>query len=217
MKGKGKRILIVEDDGDVARKMEGALIRLGFDVVAIVHSGPEAIRRAREEEPDLVMMDIVLQGEMDGIEAAERIRGDADIPIVYLTAHSDGGILQRVGVAEPYGYILKPLRERELHTAIEIAFYKHAADRERKLLLEELRRTLEQVRTLEGLLPICSHCKKIRDGAGNWHEISRYISEHSGANFSHGICPDCLKRYYPSEEGDGPPLIRPDSRPEDTL
>jgi CheY-like chemotaxis protein len=193
----GKRILIVEDEGIVARDMEKILTRFGFEVAAVAYSGGEAIRRAQEEKPDLVLMDIVLKGEMDGIEAAERIRA-ADIPVVYLTAYADAGILNRAGVTEPYGYILKPFRERELHAIIEIAFYKHAADRERKRLLTELRRTLARVRTLEGLLPICSFCKRIRDGQGRWHEISQYISEHSRADFTHGICPDCLQKYYSS-------------------
>lgn len=195
----GKRILIVEDEGIVARDMGKILTRLGFEVAAVAYSGPEAVRRAEEEKPDLVLMDIVLKGEMDGIEAAKRIREAADIPVVYFTAYADAGILKRAEVTEPYGYILKPFRERELHAVIEIAFYKHAADRERKRLLAELRQSLARVRTLEGLLPICSHCKKIRNGEGRWHEISHYISEHSRADFTHGICPDCLKKYYSSE------------------
>ena len=196
----GKRILIVEDEGIVARDMQKMLTRLGYSVTSIAYTGPEAVRRAETEKPDLVLMDIVLKGGMDGIEAAGKIREKADLPVVYLTAHADPPILARAGVTEPYGYILKPFRERELHAAIEIALYKHAADRDRRRLLGELRRTLERLRTLEGLLPICCHCKKIRDGRGSWHEISLYISNHSRAEFTHGICPDCLKEHYSSED-----------------
>lgn len=192
-----KRILIVEDEGIVAKNMENTLSSLGYLVAGIAYAGPEAIRRAQEERPDLVLMDIVLRGEMDGIEAAEQIRKSLDIPIVYLTAYADGDILKRAGITEPYGYILKPFRERELHAVIEIALYKHHADREQKRLISQLRQTLAQLRTLEGLLPICAHCKKIRDDQDRWHEISYYISQHSRAEFTHGICPECLERYYP--------------------
>ena len=195
-----KRILIVEDEGIVARDMEKILSRLGYPVAGIAYSGPEAVRRAEEEKPDLVLMDIVLKGEMDGIEAAARIRETADIPVVYLTAYADNEILKRAGVTEPYGYLLKPFRERELHAVIEIAFYKHTADRERERLISQLRTTLLRIKTLEGLLPICSHCKKIRDEEGRWHEISHYISDHSRAEFTHGICPDCLEKYYSAED-----------------
>lgn len=193
----GKRILIVEDEGIVARDMQKMLTRLGYSVTSVAYTGPEAVRRAETEKPDLVLMDIVLQGGMDGIEAAEKIRKRADLPVVYLTAYADPPVLERAGVTEPYGYVLKPFRERELHAAIAIALDKHAADRDRRRLLGKLRRTLERLRTLEGLLPICSHCKKIRDGQGRWHEISLYISDHSRAEFTHGICPDCLKEHYP--------------------
>ncbi len=196
----GKRILIVEDEGIVARDMKNTLTRLGYSVTSVAHSGPESVRRAEGEKPDLILMDIVLQGEMDGIEAAEKIRSRADIPVIYLTAYADPPILERAGVTEPYGYVLKPFRERELHAVIEIALYKHSADRERGRLIGELRRTLERLRTLEGLLPICSHCKKIRDGQGSWHEISLYITNHSRAEFTHGICPDCLKEHYSPED-----------------
>lgn len=194
-----KRILIVEDEGIVAKDMGKILTSLGYGVAAIAYSGPEAMRRAEEEKPNLILMDIVLQGEMDGIETAARIRKAADIPIIYLTAYADSGILERAGVTGPYGYLLKPFRERELHAAIEIAFYKHTADRERARLIAELRTTLARLKTLEGLLPICSHCKKIRDGEGRWQEISFYIRTHSRAEFTHGICPDCLEKYYSSE------------------
>ncbi len=194
-----KRILIVEDEGIVAKNMEKILSGLGYGIAGIAYAGPEAVQRAKEAKPDLVLMDIVLRGEMDGIEAAEQIRKISEIPIIYLTAYADGEILKRAGITEPYGYILKPFRERELHAAIEIAFYKHHTDRERERLISRLRQTLDRLRTLEGLLPICSHCKKIRDGQGRWHEISHYISNHSRAEFTHGICPDCLKKHYPLE------------------
>ncbi|MFH1039359.1 MAG: response regulator [PVC group bacterium] len=192
-----KRIMIVEDEGIVARDLEKTLLRLGYEVTAVVHSGPEAVRRAVREKPDLVLMDIVLPGEMDGIAAAAQIRARANVPIIYLTAYADNEILQRAMVTTPFGYILKPFRERELYTNIETALCRHAMEEEREKLFNELQEALARIKTLEGILPICSHCKKIRDETGRWREVSAYLHDHSRVQFTHGICPDCIQNYYP--------------------
>lgn len=122
------RILVVEDERIVAKDLELRLQALGYKVVGLVATGSDAVRMAGELLPDLVMMDIRLQGEMDGIAAADRIRKDHFIPVVYLTAHSDEETLKRAQVTEPYGYLLKPFQERELRTVIEIGLYKHRAE-----------------------------------------------------------------------------------------
>lgn len=119
------KILIVEDESIVARETQRRLESLGYTVVAIVPSGKEAIKRAAELHPDLVLMDIMLKGDMDGIEAAEQIGARFNIPTVYLTAYGDDAILQRAKITEPFGFILKPFEEKELHTTIEMALYKH--------------------------------------------------------------------------------------------
>ena len=124
------RILIVEDQMITATDIQGILIRFDYEVVGIVSSGKEAIEKAAKGKTDLVLMDIVLKGPMDGIEAAEQIRNRFDIPIVYLTAFADQSTLKRAMITEPYGYILKPFEERELQTNIEIALYKHRMERE---------------------------------------------------------------------------------------
>ncbi len=191
------KILIVEDEGLVARDIEETLIRLGYDVVAIAHSGRDAVEEAARYKPAVVLMDIVLQGDMDGIAAAGLIREHSDIPIVYLTAYADNKTLQRAKLTTPFGYILKPFRERELQTNIEIAIYKHAVEVERERLIKDLQDAVARIKTLEGMLPICSHCKKIRDEAGEWHEISNFLQDHSPVEFTHGICPDCITKFYP--------------------
>ncbi|HUV50434.1 MAG TPA: response regulator [Anaerolineae bacterium] len=119
------QILIVEDEGIIANDIQNTLEGLGYAVIAIASSGKEAIKKAVEMLPDLVLMDIVLEGLMDGVEAAERIMDRLDIPVVYLTAYADDKTLQRAKITEPYGYILKPFSERELYTTIEMALYKH--------------------------------------------------------------------------------------------
>ena len=100
------QILIVEDEGIIAKDIQNTLEGLGYAVLAVASSGKEAIKKAAEALPDLVLMDIVLEGYMDGVEAAERIRDRLDIPVVYLTAYSDNKTLQRAKITVPYGYIL---------------------------------------------------------------------------------------------------------------
>ena len=132
-----EKILVVEDERVVARDIEKRLKKLGYVVTLTVASGEEAIKKTAETRPDLVLMDIQLKGEMDGIEAAERIRTDFDIPVIYLTAFADEETLQRAKATEPFGYILKPFDERDLHTAIEIAFRRRLAEAAVRVALEK--------------------------------------------------------------------------------
>jgi CheY-like chemotaxis protein len=191
------QVLVVEDEGIVARDLQNSLTRLGYAVPAIASSGEESLQRVEATPPDVVMMDIKLKGMMDGIEAAEQIRARFNIPVIYLTAYADETTLQRAKVTEPFGYILKPFEERELHTIIEITLYRHRMEMERERLLTELREALANVKVLRGLLPICASCKKIRDDKGYWEQIEVYIRDHSDADFTHGLCPDCIKKFYP--------------------
>jgi response regulator RpfG family c-di-GMP phosphodiesterase len=124
------RILVVEDESLVAKDIQNMLISLGYEVIDVVSTGEEAIRLAESTSPDLVLLDIVLKGEIDGIVAARRIWERFAIPIVYLTAYADETTLQRAKVTEPFGYILKPFDQRELQTTIEMAFYKARMDRQ---------------------------------------------------------------------------------------
>jgi len=126
----GERILIVEDEGIVADEIKSRLLNLGYHVVGIAMTGQEAISQAFETFPDLILMDIMLKGDMDGVGAAHQIRDRMDIPVVYLTAYGDEETLQRAKVSEPFSYILKPLKERELNAAIEISIYRHRMERE---------------------------------------------------------------------------------------
>jgi len=119
------RILVVEDESIVAEDLRDSLIGLGYAVPSVESTGETAIKKAGEIHPDLVLMDIMLHGKMDGIEAAKNIRDRFDIPVVYLTSYSDEQILERAKITEPYCYIIKPFKERELHINIEIAIYKH--------------------------------------------------------------------------------------------
>jgi two-component system cell cycle sensor histidine kinase/response regulator CckA len=137
---KKTRILIVEDENIVALDIEQGLVRRGYEVPAVTDSGESAIRLSGLLKPDLILMDIQLKGEMDGIAAAARIRDLYSIPVLFLSANSDEATLQRSKGSEPVGYVLKPFDEQELHTAIEITLHKYKAQE------QILHRTEEQLR-----------------------------------------------------------------------
>ena len=119
------RILIVEDEGLIARDIENMVKNAGYEVCGVVQSGPEAIRQAELLEPDLILMDIILQGDMDGIEAANIIRDRCGLPVIYLTSHADETTIERAKLSEPLGYTLKPVEQKELMTVMELALYKY--------------------------------------------------------------------------------------------
>ncbi|NLF73779.1 MAG: sigma 54-interacting transcriptional regulator [Candidatus Anammoximicrobium sp.] len=123
------RVLIVEDEQIVAIDLEGHLERLGYHVVASAASGQEAYDQAGRAQPDLILMDVRLDGPLDGIEAARRIRQQWDVPVVFLTAYSDAATLERAKLAEPYGYLVKPFVPSDLNAAIQMALYKGRVDR----------------------------------------------------------------------------------------
>ena len=195
-----EKILIVEDEGIVSLHIKQALEGLGYVVAGIVNSGDDAIMKATEIRPDLVLMDIVLKGAVDGIEAAEKIRAIVNIPVIYLTAHADEGTLLRAKATVPFGYIVKPFKERDLYIAIEFAIYKSKMETEKNHLVIRLQDALAQIKTLSGLLPICSSCKKIRDDQGYWKQIELYLKQHSDVEFTHSLCPGCAKKYLPTAD-----------------
>lgn len=190
-------IMVVEDDEHVAIVLEARLQSFGHNVCTIARTGPTAVRGAIQYRPDLILMDILLEGDMNGVEAAELIHNQLDVPIVFITCLSDQSIMERAVKTNAYGYVLKPYDNAELRYTIEIALLKHKSAREREKLIRKLEKALSDVKQLSGLLPICSGCKKIRDENGQWQEIEAYIHTHSAADFSHGICPECSKRLYP--------------------
>ena len=131
------QIMVVEDERITAKDIQSALESAGYGVTGLVFSGEDAVRKAGELRPDLVLMDIQLEGEMDGIEAATQIRERYNIPVIYLTAYSNAGIVHRAKMTEPAGYLLKeqfgfltkPFEESELNTTIEIALYNHKIEK----------------------------------------------------------------------------------------
>lgn len=122
------KILIVEDENIVAKDIQNSLKKLGYLVPAIVSTGEKAIEEAQESRPDLILMDIMLKGDMTGIESANIIKERFDIPVIFLTAYADENTVNKAKISEPYGYIIKPFKDNDLQTTIEMALYKHDKD-----------------------------------------------------------------------------------------
>jgi diguanylate cyclase (GGDEF)-like protein/PAS domain S-box-containing protein len=137
------RIMLVENERIVALHLRQQLSKLGYEVVGVVASGEQALERVRELEPDVVLMDIHIEGELDGIETAARLPNDLQIPVVYLTAYSEAATLARARATKPYGYLLKPFAERELHATIQMVLERRAAELALRESEERLRLALD--------------------------------------------------------------------------
>lgn len=121
-------IFIVEDESIVAKDIQNSLTKLGYNVVGFANNGKDAIDKITELMPDLILMDIMIKGPLTGIEVSEKIKEKMNVPVIFLTAYADEGTLSRAKITEPYGYILKPFKEIDLHSTIEMAVYKHQKD-----------------------------------------------------------------------------------------
>jgi two-component system, cell cycle response regulator len=141
-------ILLVEDEGIVAHDLQETLTRLGYRVTGIASEGAQAVNMAQDLQPELVVMDVGLRGEIDGIQAARLIQEHSQVPVIFLTGHSDPDTLQRAVLTGPLGYIVKPFQEVELRCAIEVAMHKHRADVALRGREEALKRNAELLESL---------------------------------------------------------------------
>ncbi len=123
-------VLVVEDESIVSKDIQQSLKKLGYNVVGAASTGEQAVKLAIETTPDIILMDIMLKGEMTGIEAATQVRAETNIPVIFLTAYADESTLSKAKVTQPYGYIIKPFKEIDIHTSIEMALYKHKKEAE---------------------------------------------------------------------------------------
>ncbi len=130
------RILVVEDEAIIANDLKRQLERLDYEVVGIADNGRDALAMASEARPSLVFMDIIIQGPLDGIRTADELSRRVDVPIVFLTAHSDAATVRRARQVRPYGYLVKPFDERDLHTTVEMALYRHRSEAKARLLMK---------------------------------------------------------------------------------
>jgi AmiR/NasT family two-component response regulator len=209
------RVLIAEDDYLNSEMIKGLLEEAGYTVAGEAADGFETIEMTRSLQPDVVLMDIKMP-DMDGLEATRRIYESCPTPVVVLTAYERSELVEEASAVGVGAYLVKPPNAREMERAITIAMARfddlmelHRLNAElqvgneaRERLILELQEALAQVRTLSGLLPICSSCKMIRDDEGYWNQLEAYIQDHSEVVFSHGLCPECAKKLYPEIFGD---------------
>jgi AmiR/NasT family two-component response regulator len=192
------RALIAEDDALITEVVAAELEKIGVEVVGKASDGQQAITFTETLQPDVVLMDINMP-EMDGLEAARRIQEHCPTPVIVLTVHSVPEMVQEAAAAGVGAYLVKPPKGHELERAITIARARFADLMELRRLNAELQDALAKVKMLRGMLPICANCKKIRDDKGYWHQVEIFIRDHSEAELSHGICPDCMLVLYPPE------------------
>jgi len=196
------KILIVEDDVVVADQIRRDLKKMDYHVCSLASSGKEAIRIVENEKPDLVLMDIMLSQKMDGIETARHISSRFQIPVIYLSGYTDDDYLQRAKETEPFGYLVKPFRSRELQLNVEMALHKHGMQVQRDVLVGDIRKNVELTELFSELLSVCMHCKKVNDKHGSWGEMEEYVQNHFNVKISHGVCPSCVDNLYTEKDGE---------------
>jgi signal transduction histidine kinase len=140
------KILVVEDESIIALELAEHLTEMGYDVVGRASSGVEAIAKAKELHPDLILMDLVMPGEKSGIDAAEEIKTEMDVPFIFVTAYADEEHVKSAKKVEPFGYIVKPYEDRQLRAAIEIALYKKGMERQLQKAHDKLATANEQLK-----------------------------------------------------------------------
>jgi YesN/AraC family two-component response regulator len=199
----GIKILFVEDCSDATEQILSFFSRRN-EIMFAARNGQEGLDLFMSQRPEIVITDIRMPV-MDGLQMVKEIKAvSPDTKIIVTTAHSDFEyMLQAIELGVDH-YVVKPVDLGKLVAAIEkcsaVIDLKRADERhreEREKMITELQDALAKIRRLSGMLPICSSCKKIRDDKGYWKMIEDYISEHSEAEFTHGICPECMKKLYP--------------------
>ena len=195
-------MLIVDDNSKNIQLLGSYLRRKGY-VLSFATGGRKALEmcsRKTDHPFDLILLDVMMPG-MDGFEVCRRLKEPdspaKDVPVIFLTARTSAEDAVKGFKLGAVDYVTKPFNMAELSARVETHL-------ELKRTRERLQESLEKVKLLSGLLPICANCKKIRDDKGYWIQIENYIRDHSEADFSHGICPECAHKLYPRSFPDPP-------------
>ena len=197
------RILIAEDDATSRIVLQRVLAKWGYDVV-VTTDGNEAWEAFQNARPDMAILDWMMP-EMAGVDVCRRIRaheGAGYVYVVLLTAKVQKQDIVEGLEAGADDYLAKPFDHAELRSRIRVGERVVELERALAAKVSILEKALADVKRLSGLIPICMHCKKIRDDKDYWHSVEGYIAEHSEATFSHGLCPECLEKYYPEPSDD---------------
>jgi len=209
-------ILLVDDSAENLLLLQSILQTGGYKDLLTAESAEQAFKHLGMDSSggdgmsvDLILMDIQMP-DINGIETCRRIKEVEryrDIPIIMVTAMAQREKLQLAFAAGAMDYINKPVNKVELRTRVGSALKlkqemdsRKAREQELKKRTQELEQALREVKVLRGFIPICASCKKIRNDRGYWQLVEAYIREHSEAEFSHGICPDCIKKFFPGVE-----------------
>ncbi len=209
-------VLVVDDNEELRATLGSILKMLGHTVTGEAENGMQAITLTQRLKPDIIVMDVSMPG-MDGITAARKIQAVQPTPVILLTAMDTPDLVEQARDAGVVAYLVKPPEASELQRAIVITLARSRESAELRRLNEELhhlnqelnrvnaelekrnrqlQRALKTIKTLSGLVPICAWCgKKIQDDDGQWTSIETYIEKHSDAEFTHGICPECLTKF----------------------
>ncbi len=208
------KILIVDDDSISQKLLKGLLAKQGYGNILISNSGEHALELIKKDPPDLILLDVFMPG-IEGYEVCRRLKADtatAHIPVIMVT----GGAVQadeaikKSFKAGAIDFITKPIRGIEFLARVKSGLIikknhdllveeikqRKTAEKEKEKLIEKLEQASSEIKSLQGIIPICSHCKKIRDDKGYWNILEAYLQKHSDALFSHGICPDCSDKLY---------------------
>ncbi|HMC87980.1 MAG TPA: response regulator transcription factor [Gemmataceae bacterium] len=195
------RVLIAEDNPTTRLLLEMTLSDWGFDVVSTTHGAEAWGELQAEDPPELVLLDWKMP-QMDGIEVCRRTRelqrGQSNY-IILLTARGSTDDVVAGLEAGADDYITKPFEPAELRARLQVGVRIVELQRKLEQQVQELASALSRVKQLHGLLPICAYCKKIRDDHNYWQQVEAYISSHTEAQFSHGVCPDCFERIVKPE------------------
>jgi DNA-binding response OmpR family regulator len=195
--GRKMKILIAEDEKISRRILEMTLTKAGYDAVA-VEDGVKALESIQKDVPDLLITDWMMP-ELDGLELCRRIRTlnlTSYVYIIVLTALTQKEKIIEGLDAGADDYITKPFERTELLARVRAGERVIQLERSLRQKNKELSEALAQVKQLKGLLPICMFCKKIRNDENYWQKVEEYFGEHTGADFSHSICPECLEKHY---------------------
>jgi PleD family two-component response regulator len=188
-------VVLIVDDNELNREVVAELVGSSMECdIGLAAGGPEALKFMEETAPDLVLLDVNMPG-MDGYAVCRAIRsGDAnwEIPVIFLTGQRDSEFIVKGFEAGGSDYLLKPFESRELLARVRVHLELKLQRDELRKRNSELEAALARVKRLEGIIPICMYCKKIRNDDTMWQRFEQYIEEHSDAFFSHGLCPDCF-------------------------
>ena len=193
------KVLIAEDDVTIRRMLEILLSKWGYEMV-VTCDGKEAWHALQTTDPPQMAIFDWMMPEMDGVELCRKIRESSTPSMIYIilltVKDSKEDIVSGLD-AGANDYVIKPFEQEELRARLRVGervveLQSALADR-----VKELQEALFHIKTLQGVLPICMHCHKIRDDRDVWQRLEKYTGEHSGVQFSHGLCPECRKKYYP--------------------